>query len=118
MNGKSPFDRAALRAYIDEHGVTEPQMAAHAGVPYRTLRGVLLGAEPLPATRAAIEEALTREPPPKPSPRHAAEIAALWPHYGSVLIGRRLEITSGRVRQIAKLLRLPPQDRQQRRQIE
>ena len=110
-----PFDRAALRAYIAKHRLSEPEMAAHAGIPYRTLRGILCSSrEPQHKTRAAIEHALTLPPPPRKPLPHSAEIARLWPQHGSTVISRRLGITPMRVRQIAKALGLGQPDRRRR----
>jgi hypothetical protein len=107
-----PFDRATLRAYIAEHGLTERAMAEHAGVPYRTLRGVLaLNKEPRPATRTAIERALESPPPPRPLPRYGEDIARLWPGNSSVAIARLLHVSKQRVLQIVHEMGLPPHDR-------
>lgn len=111
----SPFDRNALRAYMDLHGISGMAMAAHAGVPYRTLRYILFnGREPRQKSRAALERAMQLPPPPKRLPAHAEEIMRLWPKCGSTLIGRQLGISKNRVLQIAKVLGLGHVDRPRR----
>lgn len=117
-----PFDRAALRAYIARHHLTQPEMAAHAGIPFRTLHGILKDEfrKLTPKTRAAIEHAINLPPPAieRKLPAHADEISRLWPKYGSTLIARKLGITPVRVRQIAKALGLGQPDRPRQSIIE
>ena len=98
-----------LRAYIAEHRLTEPAMARHIGIPYRTLRGILTrGYTPRPDSFAAIERALCRPPPAKKLPAHAEEIARMWPEHSSVAIARNLGISKQRVLQIVRAMGLPP----------
>lgn len=102
-----PFDHAALRAYIARHELTEPAMAAHAGIPYRTLRGVLVGREPSSRTRSLIELSLGKPPPPKRLPHHGQAVADAWSSETVREIGRRLGISHQRVSFIAKKMELP-----------
>jgi hypothetical protein len=112
MIPEHPFDVAPLRAYIAEHRLSEPVMAAHAGIPYRTLRGILAkGAKPRPAAIAAIECALASPPPaprPRKEPEHAAIVRECWPKESSVETARRCGVTPARVRQIWGILGMPP----------
>jgi AraC-like DNA-binding protein len=112
MSDRQPFDCGPLRAYIAEHRLSEPAMAAHAGIPYRTLRGILSkGAEPRPPTRIAIERALTS---PQPAlhqvkePEHAAIVRQFWATESSEKTARRCGISASRVRQIWNTLGMPP----------
>ncbi len=103
-----PFDRAALRAYMARHKLKKTAMAAHAGIPYRTLLGVLRRYEPSPTTRAAIEGALQLAPPIRPMPRYAQDVTQAWPDRNTNEIGRKLGISHQRVSAIAKEIGLPP----------
>ncbi len=107
-----PFDRAALVRYIAEHNLTLPAMAAHVGIPYRTLCGIhFTDREPSAATRAAIERALRAPPPPRPQKqpmRHAETVRRYWPTENSPTIAKRIKVSQQRVRVIAKRIGLPP----------
>jgi hypothetical protein len=104
----APFDRAALRAYMVHHQAKGPVMAAHAGIPYRTLCGTLGGREPSWKTRAAIEWALGQPPPIRRLPHHGQQVADAWPHRSASEIARGLGISHQRVFAIAKAMGLPP----------
>jgi hypothetical protein len=108
---KTPFDHAALRRYIAAHDLTEPAMAAHAGIPYRTLRGILLSRrEPLPTTRAAIERALQAQPPTKslPGGKYDAVVRECW---GRMPLAEIVERAGAKrrqdIQQVARRLGLP-----------
>ena len=114
---EASFDHAALRTYMAQHRLSEPRMAAHAGIPYRTLRGILVSErDPRPETRAAIERAMRNAPPHKPrkTPAHSEAIVRLWPDYWPVMIARHLGISKQRVHQIAHVLGLPPRPERRR----
>jgi hypothetical protein len=108
MRGSS-FDRAALRAYIARHHLTEKAMAAHAGIAYQTLRGILVrGCEPKPATRGAIENALAKPPPPRPPRKYEMVVRELWGRVPLAEIVRRAGAKRRQdVEQTARRLGLP-----------
>lgn len=105
------FDHAAAARFMERNGLTIAEFVRHSGVPYSTLRAVMIdGRKPTAAVAERLVAALVREPaPPLDRSGHGDTIRVLWGNHNSDDIGLRCDpqISGARVRAIAKRLGLP-----------